>query len=80
MEVPGLGLAISKRITELMGGHVGVDSELDKGKRISGLPSNSILTASGVSVIPKYKDLPESALVDTTHLQHECDIKISRGV
>jgi signal transduction histidine kinase len=70
----GLGLTISKHIAELMGGHVGVESELDKGSNFWFTVELDI-DHSGVSVIPKHKEISESVIVDTTEPQLECDIK-----
>ncbi|MBR9872954.1 MAG: histidine kinase [Vibrionaceae bacterium] len=70
----GLGLAISKHIAELMGGQVGVESDLDKGSNFW-FTIELDIDHSGVSIIPKCKEISEPGIVNTTALQPECDIK-----
>jgi hypothetical protein len=70
----GLGLAISKHIAELMNGQVGVESELGKGSNFW-FTIKLAIDHSGISIIPKRKDIPESVIADTSELKLECDIK-----
>lgn len=70
----GLGLAISKHIAELMDGQVGVESELGKGSNFW-FTIKLAIDHSGISIIPKRKDIPESVFADTSELKLECDIK-----
>lgn len=70
----GLGLTISRHMAELMGGHVGVDSELDKGSNFW-FTIKLAIDHSGISIMPKHKEIPESVIVDTSEPELECDIK-----